>query len=38
MDADTVEVFLPDPEESYERLRRARFGGKVSCVYCIRSI
>ena len=34
MDADTVEVFLPDPEECYERLRRARFGATVSCVYC----
>ena len=34
MDANTVEVFLPDPEECYERLRRARFGATVSCVYC----
>jgi len=34
MDRDTVDVFLPDPDECYERLRRARFGATVSCVYC----
>ena len=34
MDRDSVEVFLPDPDECYERLRRARFGATVSCVYC----
>jgi transposase-like protein len=34
MDSDSVEVFLPDPDECYERLRRARFGATVSCVYC----
>ena len=34
MDRESVEVFLPDPEDCYERLRRARFGATVSCVYC----
>ena len=34
MDEDTVEVFLPDPEECYERLRRAKASATVSCVYC----
>lgn len=34
MDRDSVEVFLPDPDECYERLRRARFGATVSCIYC----
>ena len=34
MDRDSVEVFLPDPDDCYERLRRARFGATVSCVYC----
>ena len=34
MDEDTVKVFLPDPEDCYQRLRRARFGATVSCVYC----
>ena len=34
MDRDSVEVFLLDPEDCYERLRRARFGATVSCVYC----
>ena len=34
MDRDSVEVFLPDPDDCYERLRRARFGATVLCVYC----
>ena len=34
MDEDTVKVFLPEPEDCYQRLRRARFGATVSCVYC----
>ncbi len=34
MDRDSVEVFLPDADDCYERLRRARFGATVSCVYC----
>jgi len=34
MDKESVKVFLPDPEECYELLRRARFGATVSCVYC----
>lgn len=34
MDRGSVGVFLPDPEEYYEGLRRTRFGATVSCVYC----
>lgn len=34
MDRDSVDVFVSDPEDCYERLRRARFGETVSCVYC----
>jgi len=34
MDGDTVEVFLPDPQDCYKRLRRAEAGATVSCVYC----
>jgi transposase-like protein len=34
MDRDSVEVFLPNPDDCYERLRRARFGATVSCVCC----
>lgn len=34
MDRDSVEVFLPDPDDCYERLRRAEAGATVSCVYC----
>ena len=34
MDRDSVEVFLPDPDECYKRLRRARFGATEMCVYC----
>jgi uncharacterized protein YlaI len=34
IDRDSVEVFLPDPDECDERLRRARSPATVSCVYC----
>jgi len=34
MEKNSVEVFLPDPEDCYERLRRARFGATVECPYC----
>mgnify|MGYP006300368229 CR=1 FL=1 len=34
MDRKSVEVFIPDREECYERLRRARFGATVACLYC----
>ena len=34
MDRDSVEVFLPDPDDCYERLRRAEAGETESCVYC----
>jgi len=34
MDKKSVEVFIPDPEDCYERLRRARFGATVECPYC----
>lgn len=29
MDRDSLEVFLPDPDDCYERLRRTRFGVTV---------
>ena len=32
MDRDSVEVFLPNPNDCYERFRRARFGATESCV------
>ncbi len=34
MDNESVSVFLPNPEDCYERLRRARFGATVACVHC----
>jgi transposase-like protein len=34
MDRKSVEVFIPDREECYERLRRALFGATVACLYC----
>ena len=34
MDRKSVEVFLPEPEECYERLRRTRFGATEACLYC----
>ena len=34
MDSETVSVFLSNREDCYERLRRARFGATVACVYC----
>lgn len=37
MDRETVDVFLPDPEDCYERRRRARSGGTASCLYCAES-
>ncbi len=33
MDRDSVEVFLPDPDDCYERLCRAEAGATESCVY-----
>lgn len=34
MDKEPVEVFLPDREVWYERLRRAKSGTTVACLYC----
>jgi len=34
MDRASVSLFLPDREECYERLRRARFGATERCVHC----
>ena len=34
MDSESVAVFVPEREDCYERLRRARFGATVACVYC----
>jgi len=32
MDRESVDVFLPDPEDCYERFPRARFGATAWCV------